>query len=246
MTQPPWPGQRPAGPQQPYGQQPYGQQPYGQAPQQGQPPYAQQAPYGSQPYGQQPGQAPLGQAPLGHANPAPVSIEQFEEPRTRKGILLALLAAVAIAALVVFAVMRFSLTSPATPTSSTSNAQPQPSSTRTPSARGSVWMSDVRDASGYWEILDEKWSGNKVTLKIRMEVDKGSTPLMFFVISNGNTGDQWVADDAGVPQPNLQGAKVSAGDKIDGYVQITMPRQQATLIMGSSSRNAISGLIING
>lgn len=174
----------------------------------------------------------------------PPSIEQFQAPKSRTPWRLLLLTIALVVATAVLATVTF--LRPECTTMPTTTA-PNPTSTRSVGPRGSLWMSEPRQSNGYWEITSETWTTDGLVLGIHMECDEGGMPLQFFVIANSNASDQFSAErGSSVRQPNLQNATIAAGQRIDGYVTVRMPRQAATLIMGSSARQPVSGLLING
>lgn len=194
-----------------------------------------------------PSQPGWGPAPKPAPQPTSVSIDDFK-PRSRLGQLLGLIAALAALALIAWGV--FMATRPddapraaATPSSTRPAATPNP--TRTPSATSKEWVDERSNSAGWWSVVDQTRSGDTLHVKIILECDRGEVPLRFFAFSNGTMSNNYRAETGPVArEPNLEGVRLKAGQRLEGWVTLTMPPTEATLIMGTSTSNAISGMLL--
>ena len=186
----------------------------------------------------------------------PISIEQFEPPHRKRQLLLALIAAALAVGLLLWGISRV-LTNDvplpsSTPTSSkttrTNTTYPRTTTTMSPQGRSLAWVDTKTNSAGNWEILEEKWENNTVIVKVKISCDKGTIHPKFFIISNTNSSKQYTPDTSPNAQyPNLEDAGLEAGASLIGYLTFrTEERSAATLIFGSTTRNATSGLLLNG
>lgn len=192
----------------------------------------------------QPFGAPDPRAPLGAPPPPTVTIEQFQAPKNRGPLLLGVAAAVAIAALLAgFVLFR----TPLAQRSPSPSASASPTSTRTfsPSTNGSPWELTDGSASGYWEILQERWEGDVVNLEVQVECDKGYLSWEF--IAYPNQGSEALDAEPDGPAPYVAAASCRGGQKVRGWVSLKFPhgRGSGNLIL-ATRLDAVSGLKIKG
>lgn len=229
MTHPnpqPWqqPQQPPAGqqPWPPYGQQPYAGQPYGQ----------------QNPYGQpQPGQTPFGTPPPPH-----VDINQYAPPK-QPGPMLWIILGVAVLAMVLIAGFL---------TSGNPLRAPAPTATPTPSTRTTIpthtnadglpfTMPFNDEGQGRWKIVETTWNTDSVTVRVRIKAEKGSISYGFIAFTNNGED---VIDPSPGPGPELTTGSLRAGESVEGNVTLDIPRENATLILTTSSGRQMSALPI--
>ncbi|MGL5406385.1 MAG: hypothetical protein ACRDAX_06310 [Propionibacteriaceae bacterium] len=186
----------------------------------------------------------------------PVSIEQFEPPHRKRQLLLALVAAALAVGLLLWGISRVlkdeiplpSSTSTHSKTPNANTAKPRTATTTNTQGRSLAWVDKKTDSAGTWEILEEKWEGNTVIVKVKISSTKGTIHPRFFIISNANSSKQYLPDTSATAQrPSLEDAGLDAGTSLTGYLTFhTEERSAATLIFGSTTKNATSGLLLNG
>lgn len=259
---PPWPNgapppRRPPAPPYGYGQPGANRPPTGPYPPAA-PPYggypSSAPPYGTYSQGwsdQQPDRPPTHQphspnAPLGERPPERVSIDEFRTPKRRTPLIVGIVTGVVLIAIVVAA---FFLMRPGGGTASptpTPTTPPIPSSTRTPTAQGSPWVSKSDNASGWWEITSERWtSSNEVVVEISIEVDSGSLSYDFYAWNNNETS-RATHMSSSAPSPQLRAGRVGTGQKVKGYVSFRIAQGPGTVLMMNDNLDAVSGLPLKG
>lgn len=233
---PPWP----AGPPPQPGQQqpvPYGAQPYGSL----------SGPYQPRRIGEEsvPAQSyqppPPEVAPIGVKPPQSVHIEQFEPPKALKGIVGAL-----VIALLLVGAGFFLTTKPHEHPTSTPTPTPTPTPTTSYDPNANAIDFDADGITGRWEVIDETWHGNAVTLHLTIEVTKGSLRYGFFAFSNTESAAIYPSAGSG-KQPELSSGRITAGNSLDGYVTFLMKtRSGGAIYLTSSNTKSLSALRIKG
>lgn len=97
---------------------------------------------------------------------------------------------------------------------------------------------------GRWEVLQQSWNGDSLTVRVRISADKGTVTYGFVAFSNAGVSVYDPVD--GAPSPQLDTGRLSAGQSTEGYVRIDMPRGPATLILTTQAGRQMSALPITG
>lgn len=124
---------------------------------------------------------------------------------------------------------------------------PSPSQSSATSASGPgmpFTAPGVSGNEGRWEVLEQRWNGDELILRVKVSADKGTISYGFVAFSNAGTSVYKPVP--GGPQPELSTGRLSAGGSAEGYVMIDMPKGPATLILTTQAGNQISALPING
>lgn len=242
----------PTGQQPPIGQQPYGTysapyqpRPAGQDPQGG----YQQSSWTPQP--QQPFTPPS--PPHNPGTPfladehRSVSIDDFKQPNSRRPLWLALLVLLAVGAILA-AMFKFGGSSPSAPETPTPTPTARTSTTAgsaptSVAATRSVPFTNTTDhSSGTFEILNYRWSGDVLTISVRVTLDQGSQRLGFFALDNTTTTSY---DPDTVPD-SLDGREVRSGETVTGTVQFTKPAGTTTIFFTDSGGRQVAALKVTG
>lgn len=236
--QPTPPGPYPPGPhaQQPY---PYAHQPY---------PYAQQTyPYAQQPYPQGPyahqsaphgpyAPGPYAQAPGPNGAPAapPPDISRYAAPKPRRSILVAVLLALALTGVAFVVALQGGVRPPATTPSPTAGST-------TPATPGLPFtMPSDPQSSGTWQIVEREWTDSGVSVRVRVFANTGTVTYGFSAFAAGSV--QTTSPTTGPRTPVLRSGVLRAGESVDGWVFLPIPRGAATLFLTTSAGRAYSAL----
>nr|NLI50106.1 hypothetical protein [Propionibacterium sp.] len=222
-------------PQGPYPQGPYPQGPYPQAPYP-QGPYP-QAPYpqGSYPQGPYP-QAPYGGVPQPSPTP-PVrrpgaDISQYAAPRLRPSLAVAFLLGVALVGVAFVVALGGGLPTPRPGAVPTATAA-------TPTTPGLPFsMPSDPDSTGTWEILEREWSSTGVSVRVRVHAATGTISYGFAAFAAGSA--QTTNPVPGTRKPELRTGVLEAGESVEGWVFLPIPRGDATLFLTTSAGRAYS------
>lgn len=249
LGQPYPPGQLPPG-QQPYGtySAPYQPQPTGQDPQGA---WADQTHQTWTPQPQQPFTPPSQPhdpgSPFQRVEHRSVSIQDFQQPHSRRPLWLGLLVLLAVGA-ILLAMFRFGGSSPSAP--ATPTPTPAPASPTTPApvpssmapTRSVPFVNDNDHTAGTFEIVDYKWNGGALILSVKVTMDKGSQTLGFFALDNATTTDY----DPDVVAGTLDGRQVTAGETVTGIVQFTKDQGTTTVFFTDSRGRQVAALKVSG
>lgn len=233
--QPPW-----YPPPPPQGQPPWPPRPQQQPQQQ---PQGWTLANGHTPPPQQPQQQPPS-APLGQSDHASVSISDYQLPKSRSRIWLALAAVVVIGALAGAAIWtagRPQVTPASTPTPTVSQ-RVLPSSA--PSGNAVTFSSQTDGARGYWEIKDSTWTERGLELIIKVTVTEGSFGYTFFALDNASVEDFDPAEisDDDVLRPGTLGA----GESTEGRVVFRKDRGATMVYLANRYGRQVSALAVEG
>ncbi len=169
----------------------------------------------------------------------PVDINAYAPPKRGKGALWFALAGVLVVGVVVAALV-FHPAPPTTPSGA-------PSSSSTPTAQRlpgmPFTMPNSRD-SGRWEVLAQSWEGDELTVRVRVSCDTGQISYAFMAFSNAGTDVYQPV--TGAPDPEIGSGDLRAGQSIEGYLLIPMPRGASTLMLTTSGGRQMSALPITG
>lgn len=222
--QPTPPGPYPPGPhaQQPY---PYAQQPYPQGP------YAHQSaphgPYAPGPYAQAPG-------PNGAPAAPPPDISRYAAPKPRRSILVAVLLALALTGVAFVVALQGGVRPPATTPSPTAGST-------TPATPGLPFtMPSDPQSSGTWQIVEREWTDSGVSVRVRVFANTGTVTYGFSAFAAGSV--QTTSPTTGPRTPVLRSGVLRAGESVDGWVFLPIPRGAATLFLTTSAGRAYSAL----
>ena len=176
-----------------------------------------------------------GQDPYGRR---PVDINAYAPPRRTAGWLWFLLAG-AVALGVVLGALFLRPTAPV------------PAPTPTPSASAGATSADPgmpfnmpndTASKGRWEILEQRWEGDSLVVKVRVSCDVGTVSYGFVAFSNAST--EVYEPAPGAPDPEIGRGYLRFNESIDGYLRIDMPRGPATLILTTIAGSQMSALPI--
>lgn len=166
----------------------------------------------------------------------PTAIDDFRPPPSRLPWIVALVAIVLVG-LLVWSLQGPLATRPKeTPTPSTPAAVP------TSTLPGAPFTTSAGSA-GRWLIESATWDDTGVTVRLRLWLDTGQLSYQFETISNaaGTFGEQ----RATVASPSLRRGTLTAGQSATGNVAFDLPRGTATLLLETSTGDAIAALQIN-
>lgn len=167
----------------------------------------------------------------------PVDIDAYAPPRRNGGPLWFVLAGVVAVGLVLAALL---LRSPAP-----AEAPPRVTTPRASALPGMPFsLPDDPSNSGRWEILGHAWSGDEVTVTVRVSCDEGSISYAFVAFSNAGT--ETYEPVAGAPDPEIGSGTLTAGGSVEGNLRIPMPAGDATLILTTGLGRQMSALPIPG
>ncbi len=124
---------------------------------------------------------------------------------------------------------------------------PEPAPTQPTAAAGSGMPFAVPGVSGNegrWEVLEQRWNGDELIVRVRVTADKGTVSYGFVAFSNN--GSEVYDPTPGGPTPELDTGRLNAGKSAEGYVRIEMPQGPATLILTTQAGRQMSALPISG
>ena len=264
---PPPSGQPPQQPQRPTGQPPFprgpgaGPQPLQSRPQLGwslsnpdpAPRSGQDRPPGQQ-HGHHAGQQSPGQwnqggaarAPLGQQEPASVSIQDFQQPPSRKRWIVPAVIGLIIAGLA-FAMYwngRTPVTDPTTPPGSSAGRPTEPPSA-VPTGNQVGFQSPLDNAEGEWEIVKHSWTDRGLELEIRIKVTKGSFGYSFFALDNASVDDY---DTVPINDSNAldRNGRIGEGEEVRGLIVFDKPRGDTTVYLATRFGRQLSALGVKG
>lgn len=192
-------------------------------------PHAPQGPY--TPQGPYVPQAPQ-PAPWQPAAPRPADISQYAAPRPRRSLVAALIAGVVLVALAFLFVFQGGLRTPAATPSPTASAA-RPSTPGLPFA-----MPLDPDATGTWEIVEREWSTTGVSVRVRVHANTGTISYAFSAFAAGSA--ETTNARPGTRTPELGSGVLEAGESVDGWVFLPIPRGDATLFLTTAAGRAYS------
>lgn len=129
---------------------------------------------------------------------------------------------------------------------------PSPSPTATPTPTRSVpsgpglpfEMPNNPTNNGRWEILDQLWENDGVSLRIRVSADSGQISYAFAAFPNN--GKQAVQPEFGTRTPIIDRGYLRAGETETGWVFLPLPRDDATILLTTAQGLQISAQAIKG
>ncbi len=98
--------------------------------------------------------------------------------------------------------------------------------------------------NGRWEILDEVWENDGVSLQISVSADSGQISYGFAAFSNN--GQESVLPEPGTRDPELDRGNLSAGETVTGWIFLPLPREDATILLTTAQGWQISALGVKG
>ncbi len=169
----------------------------------------------------------------------PVDINAYAPPKRPGGTGWFIALAVVVVAAVLAVVFLRPQPAPAPQPTAAPSSQPTASGPGMPFS-----LPNTTGNEGRWQILDQSWDGDQLTVKVRIDVDKGTISYGFVAFSNSGVDVYDPVD--GAPAPQLDTGRLSAGESVEGYVRLEIPRGPATLILTTSAGRQISALPISG
>ena len=167
----------------------------------------------------------------------PVDINAYAPPKRSAGAMWFVLVGILVVGVVVGALVF----RPNVPL----QASASPSSSVTPTAQRlpgmPFTMPDARD-SGRWEVLAQSWEGDELTVRVKVTCDTGRISYAFMAFSNAGTDVYQPV--TGAPDPEIGSGDLSAGQSIEGFLLIPMPRGASTLMLTTSLGRQMSALPI--
>lgn len=230
MTQPPgWPGSQQSG--QPADTGPWGVRSPWQ--QERGPSFDGPATNWPEPSGRPPTQ-PFGEAPPPHTR-----IVQFTSPKSRLPLIVSI-AVLTVLALVVgiglFWHPEPPLATTMPPTASAASARPS----RDPYT---IEFTGADEGSaGTWSLLDQRWDGDKLTVKVKVSCVKGPMSYGFYVFETSTSSI--IEPTTGGPSPELTTGNIDPGSSAEGYVTFQMTRGAGMVILTTADRRQVSALAI--
>ncbi len=209
---------RPPGayPQGPYPQGPYAQGPYPQGP------------YPQGPYPQGPGAS--GQQPAPRAD-----ISQYAAPKPRWTWAIALLLGLVLTGVAFAAAVQGGFRPPTATPSPTAGAAATPATPGLP-----FTMPSDPQSSGTWELLEQEWSSTGVSVRVRVWANTGTVTYGFAAFAAGSA--QTTNPTTGTRKPEVRSGVLRAGESVEGWVFLPIPRGDATLFLTTSAGRAYSAL----
>lgn len=168
----------------------------------------------------------------------PVDISAYAPPKRPGGMGWFIVLGVALVAIVIgVLVVRPPLPGPTpTPTAQQPDANAGPGMPFTGPGYGG--------GEGRWEILQHRWAGDEVTLRVRITADKGAVSYGFVAFANRDTSAGASEPVYGAPSPRLDTGILSPGQTAEGYVRFDLPHGPATLILTTAGGRQMSALPI--
>lgn len=185
------------------------------------------------------------------ASPAPAALEQYRAPRRRwLWFLVPLL--VALLALLAWAALRMSSSSPGTGTTPTPSATPStqnvPSAAASPTpgvAASSIpFTNETDNTSGTFTITGHSWTTQGLLVHVQVHLDRGSQRLGFFAINNDGTAQVYNPTNSG--SDYLEGQTASAGETRTGTVLFVKPQGTTTVWVTDSQGRQVAALLVKG
>ena len=213
--QAPWrPGQAPAQPWSP-SQQPAAHLPTGQ------------------PDGRDPRQS------FGEPPPAPVHIESFAPPKSSLSRTITF-AGIAVLVLIVIGGLFFRSAQPLPSPSPSPTAVAPPSSAQP----GQPFETPDGQAGGRWEIVGSHWTGEGLSVHVKITADTG--PLTYGFLAFANQSAEVVEPEVGPDQPPLLRGTLRDDQSIDGWVFFATDRGDVTVILTTQGGKQMSALTVKG
>jgi len=159
------------------------------------------------------------------------------QPKTQITIMIALVLLAVFT--IVAGIMLNNLPGPAiteTPTPSRLTPTMAPTDQRT----GGTGFKD-NDVSGYWKIIDTKWSDNTVKITIDIQVDEGILYYNFYAYASESFTQHYPMDGI---ETDLEPGFAGPGDTVRGEITFELPRQPMTLVLEGQGLRQLSALTV--
>jgi len=94
------------------------------------------------------------------------------------------------------------------------------------------------DSTGTWEIVEREWTGSGVSVRVRVHASTGTISYGFSAFAAGSA--QTTNPIPGTKRPELRSGVLEAGESVEGWVFLPIPRGDATLFLTTSAGRAYS------
>ena len=172
--------------------------------------------------------------PFGHQAPPPPSYEELEPPKRSNAALFAVLGVVALIAAIVIGMQFFGGSGPDQSATPAATATMEPSPERTGN-----FIPFEGNGDGIFEILDHSWDGDRLDLRIRVEVEHGEYAFAVFAFTNETRLSYDPVD--------MRAFSASVENPYEGNVTVLMPNADSTIVLTTpSGRVALNALPVKG
>lgn len=184
---------------------------------------------------------------MGEPQYQPVSIEQYELPKSNARRWLGAIAALVILGLAVAAFLTSRRPTPELPMAPSAPIS-APSSRQVPTAAASgnsvPFHSPMDNADGVWSIDSTRWTDRGLEVTVTIKVTRGTLRYSFFALDNKTVEDY---DPIPISDHNaLTQGTVHEGEKITGLVVFEKDRGDTTVYLANALGRQISALTAQG